>query len=271
MKTSWAWILVLLGALCLPAAAGPNWVVAARRQGTVHSRLSSSENWSRIMVNRRLGFGDYVRTGTDSAAQIVFPDGSLVRMGPATTVRVSEAASEMARRETRLEVEGGSVEARVSTSGGRRNRFEVSTPNAVLAAQGTHFLVDVAEVTKIVVVRGAVRMTSVQTGESVLLRAGSTGRAEEDGELLVNPADFAFPQAVESFGLPEAEAEAHGPEHGTVYDAEPEGHTGFDTHRISDGRGDEGGDELGENEGAGFVNPHAETGTGGLLIRIPRP
>lgn len=269
MKTFW--ILAIFVVLCVPALAADSWVVAARRQGTVQSRLAGSENWSRIMVNRRLGFGDAIRTGTDSAAQIVFQDGSLVRIGPVTTLRISEAAYEVARRQTRLDLEGGSVEARVAPFQGKTNRFEVRTPNAVLAAQGTHFLVDATDVTKVVVVHGAVRMTSHATGDSVLLRAGSTGRAEADGELLVNPADFSFPQAVESLGLPEGGAEgAEGAEHGTVYDSEPEGHTGFDSHRISDGRGDDVG-ELGEEDGAGFVNPSAGTGEGGLLIRIPQP
>lgn len=264
------WTLVLVGLLCAPVLAGPSWVIVARRQGTVQSRLAGSENWSRIMVNRRLGLGDWVRTGTGSAGQIVFSDGSLVRVGPVTTVRVAEAAYEVARRQTRLEVETGSVEARVAPFRGATNRFEVNTPSAVLAAQGTHFLVDVADVTQVVVVHGAVRMTSHLTGDSVLIRAGSTGRARPDGELLVNPADFGFPQAVEALGLPEGEAGAEIHEHGTVYESEPAGETGFDGHRLSDGRGDDAG-ELGEGEGSGYINPNASTGAGGLLIRIPRP
>jgi hypothetical protein len=88
--------------------------------------------------------GDFVRTKSDSTAEVRFNDGNLIKIAPRSRVDISEYATE---RDTRtLKLSRGKVEAVVtppveSDDRLRQKRFEIHTPNAVAGVRGTTFLV----------------------------------------------------------------------------------------------------------------------------------
>ncbi len=286
--------------LAIPALAqGGSWITVERRQGGVESRLAGSQTWLRVMTQRRLGAQDWARTTEDGVAHLRLADNSLVAMGPSTRVQMQRFTLDSRNRDAALTVDNGAVRAQVSGARGRQSRFEVTTPNAVLAAQGTDFLVTVVNpdemssedgwvqaqgggriLTRLAVFDGLVWMTN-QAGRTLLIRPGGTAQILGDGIPEDTPADFSFEEA-ESFvrrgsGL-DLPQHGLGPSsrfvpfdpgmRGTFFNHFGAGRTGLaaDSKTLSTGQGDEdptGGVPI-------LISPRSES-TGTLLIDILPP
>lgn len=259
-------IVLIALSLSMPAVAA-DWVIVTRRQGVVECRASGGPSWMRILANRRLAAGDEARTEAASNAQVRFADGTVVAMGPETTVQVERLLDEV-----RVAVPRGALRASLPRYGGRP-RFQVTTPNAALAAQGTEFLVEVRPgETRAAVIDGEVLMTHLESGRFLLLRPGDTASVDESGSLLLNPPSFTHPDALREFktqhGLESGSAERSPVEHSTVFESQTAG-TGFSGHRVS--TDPEGEVEVEIEDGSPvLVNPNEDVGTGGIRLRIPR-
>lgn len=200
--------------LTLPTLAqGGSWITVVRKQGEVESRLAGSQTWLRVLTNRRLGAQDWARTLDNGVAHLRLADNSLVAVGPSTQVQMERFTLDSRSRDAALKVGNGSVRAQVSGFRGRQSRFEVTTPNAVLAAQGTDFLVTVVNpdemasedgwvqaqgggrvLTRLAVFDGTVWLTN-GAGRTLLVRPGGTAQVLGDGLPEADVPDFSFEEA----------------------------------------------------------------------------
>ncbi|GFO62643.1 FecR family protein [Geomonas paludis] len=117
--------------------------------------------------------GDFVRTKSNSRAEITFNDGSVVKVAQRSRLDVSEYSG-AARK---LTLPRGKVQATVvPASGGKApHTFEIRTPNAIAGVRGTSFFVyHQANVTGVAVLEGVVQTSSVNApSKGVTLVAGT--------------------------------------------------------------------------------------------------
>src|SRR5205823_5291823 len=123
------------------------------------------------------GNDDVIRTGADSTATLVFPDGSAVQVEPNTEfqVRLLDYARG-GERDRSFMVRSGSIVAHVSKFFGGQSRATMCTPTTVAAVRGTGFRVQYDPQRKEtfvqvadgkVAVRTAAGETATQKGEMV--------------------------------------------------------------------------------------------------------
>lgn len=188
-----------------------------RQQGEVEIRRQGSETWIPVIASRYLAEGDSGQTGSAARAQVrlQFRD-VLLAVGPATRFRVAELNQEFGRAS--LELGWGALRARLK---GRPSKspenYQILTPNAVLAAQGTDWITHHVTSpqdgtpplgmeslpegwpptppghTRAAIHQGQVRVQSVPTGAVQVLSPRSTVDIGPDGSILVNPPGFPYP------------------------------------------------------------------------------
>ncbi len=129
--------------------------------GNVQVLLHEKGQWVAAEPNMALRDKDLVRTGQQSSANLVFPDGSAVQLEPNTEFEVR--LLDFARgglRDRSFMVRFGSAVAYVSQFFGTRSQATVCTPTAVAAVRGTAFRVVYdpnSRQTLVQVVEGSVR------------------------------------------------------------------------------------------------------------------
>lgn len=93
----------------------------------------------------KIQIGDIVRTKSRSKAEILFKDGSILRLASSTRVKVTEYIIGKEQSSSVINLFRGKIQSKVSKTLGRlfgfkkRNRFEVHTPTAVVGVRGTDF------------------------------------------------------------------------------------------------------------------------------------
>ena len=164
----------------LPAmAAGKSWVLVTRKAGTVESKLANSQSWLRIPNSRRLGLDDSVRTKESGKAVLTLADNSIIAVNPNTTVVMRKFVLNSRQRHAETHIEQGSLRTQVSKFKGQDNRYQITSPNAVMAAQGTDFSVKVIGEgqnvkTYLRVYSGSVAVTNIRTDETKIVAAGQS-------------------------------------------------------------------------------------------------
>jgi hypothetical protein len=104
--------------------------------------------------------GSTLKTGDGARAELTFPDGSVVRVGPSSELKLDGAAFDGKTKQVKVEAEvvGGQAWAKVATLVGKDAQFKVKTQNAVAGVRGTVFRVNVEkdEATVVKVYNGSV-------------------------------------------------------------------------------------------------------------------
>lgn len=119
---------------------------------------------TRIKRNQELTAGATVKTGEGARAELTFPDGSIVRIGPASELKLEGASFDGKTKEQQVEATlvGGKAWAKVSKLVGDDSKFNVKTQNAVAGVRGTIFRVNVDkdDATVVKVYNGAVAVAA---------------------------------------------------------------------------------------------------------------
>lgn len=256
------------GALRASAEAGRD-ALLTRQRGSVEICREGSSTWTPVIASRYLGSGDAGQTLAGARAQVRLQFGNVVlALGPSTRFAVAELNREFGR--ARVDLGWGSLRARLE--GLEPDRFQVVTPNATLAAQGTewttHHVTQAADGaaprgaealpegwpetppghTRAAIHRGRVRVVATATGASQLLEPRMTVDIGPDGTLVVNPPDFPYRD-----GAP----------------------TGSEIEKGTTGQGEPSGEEPGSTEGPTQPSPHPtgprETGPSspGSEVKLP--
>lgn len=89
--------------------------------------------------------GHIVRTGSHGGVTLNWVDGSRVRLGPETSVRVRKCSLNTSTKETTslFDLDVGRIWVRVLSALGGKTKFEVRTPTATAGVRGTVFSVSV--------------------------------------------------------------------------------------------------------------------------------
>ncbi len=165
-------LLTLLSLSDSAQAAKPSFLLQSAR-GRVEMQAGGEGSWRSVSRSRQdASVGDHVRTGRDGSVQIITGDGTRIAMGADTEIVLREPNKPSGWR-----VIIGRVWASVVGS----SRVEVRTPSAVAAAEGTVFVLDVAEdgTTVLTVVEGQVRFFNDLGAVTVLGSQQSTARIGE--------------------------------------------------------------------------------------------
>jgi hypothetical protein len=201
--------LILWAVIALPAwPVSPDWKLVTRLKGTVESQKPEESGWSSIWQARLLQDGDKARTAQDSRAEIRLADESKVTIGENSTVEINKFQLTPQSRMTQLKLIAGKIRCSVKKFFGKDSRFEVTTPNGVLAARGTEFFVEQFSKTEavgeeeelwgqynpsggtgVIVFAGSV---SVQTGggQAYMLFPGQSAIITPSGGVILNPFNF---------------------------------------------------------------------------------
>lgn len=137
-------------------------------KGDVTLIAASGGEPARVKRNQELAAGSVLKTGDGARAELTFPDGSVVRVGPASELKLEGASFDGKSKETQVEATlvGGKAWAKVSKLVGDDSKFQVKTQNAVAGVRGTIFRVNVDkdEATVVKVYNGAVAVAAPVLG-----------------------------------------------------------------------------------------------------------
>jgi hypothetical protein len=115
---------------------------------------------ARVKRGQVIDAGSTVKTGDGARAELTFPDGSVVRVGPSSELRLDGASFDGKTKQVKVDAEvvGGKAWAKVATLVGKDSQFKVKTQNAVAGVRGTVFRVNVEkdEATVVKVYNGSV-------------------------------------------------------------------------------------------------------------------
>lgn len=102
---------------------------------------------AKVKRGTAIAAGSVVKTGEGARAELTFPDGSVVRIGPSSELKLEAAAFDGKTRTVKVEAEvvGGQAWARVATLVGDDAQFKVKTQNAVAGVRGTVFRINVEQ------------------------------------------------------------------------------------------------------------------------------
>lgn len=117
--------------------------------------------------------GDALVSDAMTAAEIAFPDGSKMNVGPSSQLRVEELQARTSSRPlvVAMHLERGEIRSQVERLRVGQDRFELRTPNVVAQVRGTVFRVEVhAQGTRVATDKGVVRVN--YDGQIVDLEAG---------------------------------------------------------------------------------------------------
>jgi FecR protein len=125
-----------------PASGLDSWRVVVRDSGKLESLQPGQSSWSPVWRSRVLTNGDLARTKAASRARVLLADQSQFTIGADTVVEMTRFELSPSGRTVLFRLQVGKIRATVAKALGAESRFEVSTPNGVLAARGTEFYVE---------------------------------------------------------------------------------------------------------------------------------
>jgi hypothetical protein len=147
-------LIGLLAAVTAAQAAVDDWRVVVRVKGDVDSKEYGQTEWQPIFRSRRLQENAEARTGPTGVANINLKDQSSFRLAPSSEVAMTRFELTPEGRTVVFTLKVGRVQANVAKFFGKQSRFEVRTPNGVLAARGTEFSVTVMKQSELLRLQG---------------------------------------------------------------------------------------------------------------------
>src|SRR5262249_48206535 len=175
-----------IGGVCVPLAAltGAQSACAQTRTAQVSAlegraqRLRGTSGRAELRVGASLSQGDTVETQDASRIEIRFSEGSVLRLGPKSKLKLAEAhfAGGPSKRKLNARLFFGRLGAEVTSGIQGDQKFQVETENAVAGVRGTTFGVD-ANADKSVLVR--VYDGTVAVGKGAPAPAGPGGERHE--------------------------------------------------------------------------------------------
>ncbi len=120
--------------------------------------------------------GDIIRTKSNSKAEIILRDNSVLRIGQRSRIDISEYLKDDKNSRTAIKLQRGQIKAIVNKEISNRislapdaNRFEIQTPNAVAGVRGTEFFVAYEQNTTTVLLKeGEVCVYNIKSPDNVV-------------------------------------------------------------------------------------------------------
>lgn len=149
-------------------------------QGDVRIQARDGEEWIPLLPRVQVKEGSKIKTGDQSAVEIVFDNGPSCFQKSNTVLGFPRMRKKGDSYEHGLSLQTGRTITRILKATGRESRFEIKTPSAVCAARGTVFRtsVDSSDHTHFEVLEGRADVEAVMQkyavleGEGTLVRKG---------------------------------------------------------------------------------------------------
>ena len=184
MKTAVAFILIVLAACPLASGAMPvnrtdiikdAEVVAARGESWV--RFITHEEWITAVSQQELTSGDTLRTGSYGKLDILFVDGTQIKVHSKTSLLIKQVKKTAAGEGTILGLRSGEIWSRAKSS---PDALRIETPSATAAIRGTDWdiVVDDRGASYLTVLKGKVELANdlgkviVAPGEQAMAEVG---------------------------------------------------------------------------------------------------
>ncbi len=158
--------------------------------GDVLVKAATDEDFRPLGDTTHVLTGYAVRTGAASGVTLNWVDGSRVRLGPETSIRVRKCNFNTSSKQTTslFDLDAGRIWVRVLSALGGKTKFEVRTPTATAGVRGTVFSVSVDEAgqTAVAVYEGEVVVdaeggtATVAPGQQASVEGGAAPVAQED-------------------------------------------------------------------------------------------
>ncbi len=181
---------VVTGALSTGRRAGDAQFLAVG--GAVSFRSGEDGDWQAARPRRALAVGDYVRTGENGSAQIVFSNGTLYTVRPNTLFRLSQTRSASGREEQAIRMDYGWVNLATS-----QRESNVSTPEA-------EAWVETDSAASVTYDKGARRsqFLSYQGALRVATKGGQERRVGESQQVTQSGVGLSTPESLPAVPLP---------------------------------------------------------------------
>jgi hypothetical protein len=120
-------------------AAAASQAVATLVEGEVQMMGAETNGWQRLQVNNILKAGDKVRVLERGRLELVLDNRSVLRLAANTTLELKEVERRRQKEKYRFALSIGKMWTRVTRLLGFGSRYQVETPTAITAVQGTVF------------------------------------------------------------------------------------------------------------------------------------
>lgn len=136
-------IAFLLTAFCYTVFAQASFKILVKVKGKVECKKGSEDKWKQIFSQRPVADNDEARTLESSEGKLLLPGGNVVRMYENTSVQIGKIEMGDASISSQVKQNAGKVLVEVKRATGKKQKFEVQTPTAVLAVRGSVFYSEV--------------------------------------------------------------------------------------------------------------------------------
>lgn len=139
-------VALLAGASVPQVHAADAAAVVTRLDGTATVLTKGAKTATLLKKNDQLMKGQEVKVGERSRIELKYPDGTVMRFGERSTIRMEDISYDSSTKSKKVKVDlaGGKLWANVKKMVTSDSRVEVKTVNAVAGVRGTTYRVDVA-------------------------------------------------------------------------------------------------------------------------------
>jgi len=131
---------ILLLSFISAAFAEVNWKLVVKVKGTVENKKLNDDKWKPIFSSRPLSNDDLARALDQSEGKILLEGGNVVRFFENSIVEIAKVEANETSKLTQVKQTIGKIYCHVERIAGKKQRFEVHTPTAVLAVRGSDFV-----------------------------------------------------------------------------------------------------------------------------------
>jgi hypothetical protein len=141
-----AWNLMVLSSIQAAKVDG----TAKSVSGKVEFTAPGSTQFSPLKVGQILPVGSVIKTAADGVAIIVTVPGAAVRIGPDSTLAITEmdfekTGEKITKRKATLDLKSGTLSALIEHNTPDATDFKIKTPQGIAAARGTFYGVTVVD------------------------------------------------------------------------------------------------------------------------------
>ena len=151
-------------------------------EGDVSYQKSSTSDWKKADARTPLFNGDWVKTGDNASAELIFSNGSLYTVGPNALLEIyAQMAPGSAKRSNSVQMQIGTVE--VATTDDASTVRTPSSQVVVDSESATQVGVSREKATSVISTKGTASVTSTAGGEPVKIASGQKVSATPAGQL----------------------------------------------------------------------------------------
>ena len=138
-------------------------------EGQAQMTSAGGDNWRELQVNSLIKPGDKVRVLENGRLELVLDNRSVVRLATNSTLELKEVERRPKKENYRFSLSAGKMWTRITRLLGFGSKYQVETPTAITAVQGTVYDLDVdaSQQTKVRVHSGNVQIYNPFAGDLV--------------------------------------------------------------------------------------------------------